>query len=49
VRSTWSAIAAVWVWCLVWMVVLDIVKLIYVRRFEDNEAQMRALEKPIAN
>lgn len=48
-RLDWSAIAAVWAWCLVWMVVIDIVKLIYVRRFDDNEAQMRALAKPIAN
>jgi H+-transporting ATPase len=45
---SWSAIAAVWAWCLVWMVILDIVKLIYVRRFEDSEAQMRALARPIA-
>jgi H+-transporting ATPase len=45
----WSAIAAVWAYSLVWMVVLDLVKLIYVRHFEGNAAQMRALSQPIAN
>ncbi len=47
-KLDWSAIAAVWAWCLAWMVIIDIVKLIYFRRFEDNEAQMRGLAKPIA-
>jgi H+-transporting ATPase len=48
-KLDWSAIAAVWAWCLIWMVIIDIVKLIYVRRFENNEAQMRSLSKPIAH
>jgi H+-transporting ATPase len=47
-RLDWSAIALVWAWCLAWMIVIDIVKLIYMRRFDDNEAQMRHLAKPIA-
>ncbi|MFN3350033.1 hypothetical protein [Pseudorhodoplanes sp.] len=45
---SWGAIAAVWAYCLVWMVVIDLVKLVYVRRFERNAAQMRALADPIA-
>lgn len=48
-KLEWNAIAAVWAWCLAWMVILDLVKLIYVRRFENNTTQMRALSKPIAN
>jgi H+-transporting ATPase len=47
-KLAWGAIAAVWAYCLVWMVVIDLAKLIYIRRFEDNETQMRALSKPVA-
>jgi len=47
-KLEWSAIAAVWAWCLAWMVVIDIAKLIYVRCFDHNEAQMRELAQPIA-
>jgi H+-transporting ATPase len=47
-KLDWSAIAAVWAWCLGWMVLIDIVKLIYFRRFDTNEAQMRSLSHPIA-
>jgi H+-transporting ATPase len=48
-KLDWSAIAAVWAWCLVWMVVIDIVKLIYLRHAADHDAHLRGLAKPIAH
>jgi H+-transporting ATPase len=46
-KLDWMAIAAVWAYCLAWMVVIDIVKVFYFRHFDDNEAQMRGLAKPV--
>ena len=37
-KLSWPAIAAVWVYSLIWMVVIDIAKLIYYRAVADGEA-----------
>lgn len=48
-KLAWAAIAAVWVYCLAWMVIIDVVKLIYLRHAADHDAHLRGLTKPIAH
>lgn len=45
----WQAIAGVWVYCLVWMVVIDLVKLLFFRWEAMKDEHLRGLAKPIAN
>jgi H+-transporting ATPase len=44
----WAAIGAVWLYALAWMVVLDVVKLIYVRIQDARDARGAVLRQPIA-
>ena len=44
----WAAIGAVWLYALVWMVVIDLVKLLYVRIQDGREAREAVLHQPIA-
>jgi H+-transporting ATPase len=44
----WEAIGAVWLYALVWMVVIDLVKLLYVRIEDGREARSAVLRQPIA-
>jgi len=44
----WQAVAAVWVYSLVWMVVIDAAKLVYYRAAEHSEARVKALAAPLA-
>ena len=46
-RLSWQAIAAVWVYSLAWMIVLDIAKLLYFRITARHEGQMRRLASPL--
>ncbi len=46
-KLSWAAIAAVWVYSLGWMVVLDIAKLLYFRITSRHEGQLRGLAKPL--
>jgi H+-transporting ATPase len=46
-KLSWQAIAAVWVYSLVWMVVLDIAKLLYFRITSRHEGRMRGLATPL--
>ena len=48
-KLPWAAIAGVWIYCLVWMVVIDLIKLLYFRTTEGSEAHLRNLAKPIAS
>ena len=47
-RLPWAAIALVWVYCLLSMVVIDGAKLLYYRATEKAEAHVRGLAAPIA-
>ena len=47
-RLPWAAIAGVWVYCLLCMVVIDGAKLLYYRATEKAEAHVRGLAAPIA-
>jgi H+-transporting ATPase len=42
-KLPWSAIGAVWVYSLIWMVVLDIAKLIYYRAAANSDAHVSSL------
>ena len=44
----WAAIGAVWLYALAWMVVIDLVKLLYVRIQDGREAREAVLHQPIA-
>ena len=44
----WTAIGAVWLYALAWMVVIDLVKLLYVRIQDGREAREAVLHQPIA-
>jgi H+-transporting ATPase len=46
-KLSWQAIAAVWVYSLVWMVVLDLAKLLYFRVTSRHEGRMRGLATPL--
>ena len=46
-KLSWTAIAAVWIYSLGWMVVLDIVKLLYLRFIAESEAHARSLASPL--
>ena len=48
-KLPWQAIAGVWVYCLVWMVVIDLVKLLFFRWEAMKDEHLRGLAKPIAN
>ena len=47
-KVPWAAVAAVWVYSLVWMIVIDAAKLIYNRATADHEARLRDLSAPLA-
>jgi H+-transporting ATPase len=47
-RLPWVAVAAVWVYSLAWMFVIDFAKLVYYRSVEAREDRLRALAAPIA-
>jgi H+-transporting ATPase len=44
----WAAVAAVWAYCLVWMLIIDAAKLLYYHTADKGEAHGRALSAPIA-
>jgi H+-transporting ATPase len=44
---SWSAIAAVWIYSLLWMVVIDIVKLLYLRFAAERDTHARSLASPL--
>jgi len=44
----WQAIAGVWIYCLVWMVVIDFVKLLFVRHETRRGDHLKGLARPIA-
>jgi H+-transporting ATPase len=46
-KLSWQAIVAVWVYSLVWMVVLDLAKLLYFRVTSRHEGRMRGLATPL--
>jgi len=46
-KLSWPAIAAVWIYSLAWMVVLDIVKLLYLRFVAERETHARSLVSPL--
>ncbi|ARQ02291.1 plasma-membrane proton-efflux P-type ATPase [Pseudorhodoplanes sinuspersici] len=48
-KLPWAAVLGVWIYCLVWMVVIDLVKLLYVRREAEQGGHLQGLAKPIAN
>ena len=48
-KLPWSAVAAVWIYSLAWMLVIDAAKLLYYRAVEDREASARALATPLGN
>ena len=47
-RLPWSLIGIVWLYCLVWMVVTDVVKLIYYKVQDRRDATQARLSQPIA-
>ena len=47
-KLPWAAVGAVWVYSLIWMVVIDIVKLIYYRAAANGEAHARGLAARLA-
>jgi len=47
-KLPWAAVAAVWIYSLLWMVVLDLAKLIYYRAAADNEAHAPSLTARLA-
>jgi H+-transporting ATPase len=47
-KLPWTAIAAVWVYSLAWMIVIDMAKLIYNRTSANYEARLRDLSAPLA-
>jgi H+-transporting ATPase len=47
-RLPWIVVAAVWVYSLAWMFVIDFAKLVYHRSVEAREDRLRALAAPIA-
>jgi H+-transporting ATPase len=46
-KLPWSAIVAVWVYSLAWMVVIDLAKLLYYRVVADREAHAQRLSQPL--
>jgi H+-transporting ATPase len=46
-KLSWPAIAAVWIYSLGWMVVLDIVKLLYLRFVAEREIHAHGLSTPL--
>jgi H+-transporting ATPase len=46
-KLSWPAIAAVWIYSLGWMVVLDFVKLLYLRFVAERETHARSLATPL--
>ena len=48
-KLPWAAVAGVWIYCLAWMVIIDLIKLLYIRATESDEAHLRGLAKPIAS
>ena len=48
-KLSWQAIAAVWVYCLAWVVVLDAAKLLYFRFAERSETHLRSLSNSLRN
>jgi H+-transporting ATPase len=48
-KLPWAAVLGVWIYCLAWMVVIDLVKLLYVRREAEQDGHLQVLAKPIAN
>ena len=47
-KLPWAAVGAVWAYSLIWMVVIDIVKLIYYRAAANGEAHARSLAARLA-
>ena len=47
-KLAWAAVGAVWAYSLIWMVVIDIVKLIYYRAAANGEAHARSLAGRLA-
>lgn len=48
-KLPWSAVAAVWIYSLAWMLVIDAAKLLYYRAVADREAIERALTARLAH
>jgi H+-transporting ATPase len=48
-KLSWSAVAAVWIYSLAWMIVIDAAKLLYYRAAADREAIERALAGRLAH
>jgi H+-transporting ATPase len=46
-KLSWQAIAVVWIYSLLWMVVIDIVKLLYLRFAAERETHTRNLASPL--
>jgi H+-transporting ATPase len=46
-KLSWQAIAAVWIYSLLWMVAIDIVKLFYLRFAAERDSHARSLVSPI--
>jgi H+-transporting ATPase len=47
-KLPWAAIAGVWIYSLAWMIVVDLVKLLYVRRETEQDDHLQGLATPIA-
>lgn len=48
-KLPWAAVLGVWLYSLAWMVVIDLVKLLYVRRDAEQDGHLQGLAKPIAS
>jgi H+-transporting ATPase len=46
-KLPWAAVAGVWIYCLIWMVIMDGVKLMYYRSVRAFEDRSRALAAPL--
>ena len=47
-KLPWAAVIAVWVYSLIWMVVIDMAKLLYYRAAANGEAHARSLAARLA-
>jgi H+-transporting ATPase len=47
-QPPWALIGVVWAYALVWMIVIDAVKLVYVRLEDRRDAETSRLTQPIA-
>jgi H+-transporting ATPase len=48
-RLPWQVVVGVWIYCLAWMIAIDLVKLLFVRRETRRHDHLRGLVRPIAN